>query len=185
DSILPRLAKNGGNVDEVKDKLVQYAELAEKEGADAILNACSSVGEVVEKMREKVSVPVVRIDEAMAEEAISKGQTIGVAATLSTTLEPTIRLIQGKAAELGKTIQISPMLAESAYKRLTEGDPEGHDQLLSEALAELADQVDIVVLAQASMARVLAKLPESGKEKFLTSPELGVQRVKSVMEGLS
>lgn len=185
DSILPRLSRNGGNVEEVEAKLVQYAAFAEEEGANAILNACSSVGEVVEKMQARVSIPVIRIDEAMAESAINRGRTIGVAATMPTTLKPTIRLVEEKAEELGKEVRVKSMLAESAFKKLAEGDPEGHDQLLSKALLELANQADVVVLAQASMARVVSKLPRSRQDTFLTSPELGMERVKRVMEGLS
>src|SRR5688572_19868918 len=89
DSILPQLARNGGDVSEVEDRLIHYAQFAEQVGAAAILEACSSVGEVVAKMRESVSVPIIRIDEAMAEEAVRRGQRIGVAATLPTTLNPT------------------------------------------------------------------------------------------------
>lgn len=185
DSILPRLSKNGGRVEEITHKLIQYAAYAEEEGADVILNACSSVGEVVGEIRKHVSVPIVRIDEVMAEEAINRGHIIGVAATMPTTLEPTKRLLREKAKEFGKTAEIKPMLAEAAYKRLADGDPEGHDQLLGKALEDLTNQVDVIVLAQASMARVVTKLPEASQEMFLTSPELGMERVKQVMEGLS
>jgi hypothetical protein len=36
-----------------------------------------------------VPVPVIRVDEAMADQAVKTGPRIGVIATLSTTLEPT------------------------------------------------------------------------------------------------
>src|SRR5262245_21433159 len=84
DSILPQLAENGGKVDEVQDRLLAYAHFAEQQGADVILEACSSVGELVAKMRDEVSIPVVRIDDAMTEAAVQKGKRIGIAATLGT-----------------------------------------------------------------------------------------------------
>lgn len=185
DSILPQLGRNGGDVGEVEERLIQYTKYAEQAGADVILNACSSVGEVVAKAREQLGVPIVRIDDAMAEEAIAKGNKIGVIATLATTLNPTTRLLKEKAEASGKQVEIEPVLAEEAYKRLISGDQEGHDEVLAEKLKELAGRTDVVVLAQASMARAVKKLPEAEQGKFLTSPELGMARVKTVAEGVS
>ena len=181
DSILPQLARNGGNVAEVEERLVQYAVYAEQVGADAILGACSSVGEVTAPMAARVAIPVVRIDEAMAEEAVSRGQRIGVIATLATTLNPTVRLVEGKAAEASKTVTITTALAGDAYQRLMAGDKDGHDETLLEALSKLVQQVDVVVLAQASMARVVAKLPADQQDNFLSSPLLGMERVKAAL----
>ena len=178
DSILPQLRDNGGDVSQVEDRLLHYAEFAQQVGADAILSACSSVGEVAAQMRERVSVPVVRIDDAMAEAAVARGGVIGVAATLPTTLEPTQRLIRAKAFEQGRTVTIKTRLVDSAYQRLMAGDPAGHDALLAEALEAFAGEADVVVLAQASMARVLDRLPEDVRGRFLTSPRLAMEQVK-------
>src|SRR5688572_14749077 len=51
DSILPQLGQNGGDLTEVEERLVHYARFAAQVGANAILEACSSVGEVVAKMQ--------------------------------------------------------------------------------------------------------------------------------------
>lgn len=182
DSILPQLARNSGDLGEVEDRLFQYARFAEAAGANAILSACSSVGELVPKARQVVSIPVVRIDEAMAEEAVRRGRRIGVAATLATTLNPTLRLLQSKAQAAGKAVELIPLLVEAAYQRLMAGDKEGHDELLAEALAGLARSTDVVVLAQASMARVSACLPASEQPKFLSSPRLGMESVRQALE---
>ena len=128
--------------------------------------------------RELVPVPVVRIDEAMADTAVARGERIGVAATLATTLEPTKRLLLERAALAGRKVTLVPVLADSAYQRLMAGDREGHDAALAAVLLELAPQVDCVVLAQASMARVLPQLPEAQREKFLTSPRLAMEQVR-------
>jgi Asp/Glu/hydantoin racemase len=182
DSILPQLAENGGEVSEVEDRLLHYARFAEGVGADVILSACSSVGEVAAKMRDQVGIPVIRIDDAMTETAIQRGSRIGVAATLPTTLRPTLDLLRQKADTAGKLVQLEACLVDAAYQKLMAGDREGHDATLAAALTELAERVDVVVLAQASMARVLPRLPENIQVKFLTSPRLSVERVKSVME---
>jgi Asp/Glu/hydantoin racemase len=175
DSILPQLANNGAELAEVEERLVHYARFAEQVGADVILEACSSVGEVVAKMESAVSIPIVRIDEAMAEEAVQRGTRLGVAATLSTTLQPTTRLLRLKADAAGKKVTVNPLLIEGAYQKLMSGD------LLIEKLQELARDTDVVVLAQASMARVLPRLPEADQSKILVSPRLAMERVKNVI----
>lgn len=183
DSILPQLAEHDGDLSVVSDRLLHYMQFAEDVGADIILNACSSVGELVQKGRQQVSVPIVRIDEAMAERAVQRGDRIGVAATLQTTLNPTLRLIREKAREAGKEVSIETRLVAEAYRRLMAGDPQGHDEALAAALTELAQQVDVVVLAQASMARVVPRLPQEQQEKFFTSPRLGMERVRQNLPG--
>lgn len=181
DSILPQLAANGGDVGEVEGRIVQYARFAAEAGADAILEACSSVGEVVAAAQRAVSVPVVRIDQAMADTAVARATRIGVAATLATTLAPTTRLLRERAAMVGREVQLSPVLVAEAYQRLVAGDQAGHDQVLLEALGELAQTVECVVLAQASMARVLPHIAPEQRAKFLASPTLGMTHVQTVL----
>ena len=181
DSILPQLAKNGGNISDVEERLVHYARFAEQVGADIILEACSSVGELVPKMRAAVSIPVVRIDEIMAEEAVQRGTSVGVAATLATTLQPTTRLLRQKAQAAGKQVQVKPLLIEGAYQKLMAGDRDGHDNLLVEKLQELAQATDVIVLAQASMARVLPRLSAGEQSKVLVSPPRAMAQVKTLL----
>lgn len=185
DSILPQLAEHEGDVRLVEERLIQYAIYAEQVGADIILNACSSVGEVVQKMRKEVSIPIVRIDEAMAEKAIQRASKIGVAATLATTLMPTMELLKSKSMEFNKSVEFESLLAEEAYQYVLVGNKEKHDQLLAESLSTLAEKVDVVVLAQASMASVVATLPTEQQNIFLSSPELGMKQVRESLEGLS
>ncbi len=184
DSILPQLGRNGGNLADVEERLVHYARFAEQVGADVILEACSSVGEVVSKMQSVVSIPIVRIDEAMAEQAVQRGEHLGVAATLATTLQPTTRLLRAKAQVAGKQVEITPLLIEGAYQKLMAGDRDGHDNLLVEKLQDLARIVDVIVLAQASMARVLPRLSAADQDKILVSPRLAMERVKNVVTSL-
>ncbi|HET7628127.1 MAG TPA: aspartate/glutamate racemase family protein [Bacillales bacterium] len=182
DSILPRLLVNDGDVNEVKHKLLQYAKYAEAEEADVVLNACSSVGETVAEMRKELSIPVVRIDEAMAETAVNRGNTVGVAATLSTTLRPTVQLLKEKATARKAAIEVQPLLADDAYRALAAGDRQEHDRLVAESLADLAKKTDVVVLAQASMAQAVERLPAAIRGQFLSSPESGMKRVKQTLE---
>lgn len=182
DSILPQLANNQGNLADVEERLIAYSRFAEQAGADIILEACSSVGEITNKMRLEVKVPVVRIDEAMAEWVVNHEKKIGIAATLATTLKPTTKLLEEKAEILGKQVQLTPRLVEGAYQRIINGDQAGHDDLLMDTFSFLLNEVDVIVLAQASMAGVAEKMAEEDRAKFFSSPSFAINQVKTLLQ---
>lgn len=151
-------------------------------GADAILVTCSSIGPAVDAARPFCAVPLVRIDQGMAQAATEAGERIGVLATVRTTMEPTRDLIATCAAGAGKTPQIVARVCDGAFDRLLQGDTAGHDRIVAEALEQLAAETDVVVLAQASMGRVMDSIPEGRiSVPVLTSPDLGIRHFRSVL----
>jgi Asp/Glu/hydantoin racemase len=181
DTILPQLLQSNGDLTLVQERVIQYACYAAQTGAEVVLCACSSIGEIVPIAQEYLPVPILRIDEPMAEEAVRRGKRIGIAATLKTTLEPTTRLILRKAQEAEKDYTIKSCLIEEAYQHLMAGDTQAHDRLLVQCLEELSAETDLIVLAQASMARVLPQLPPDVAEHALTSPRLGLERARDLL----
>lgn len=176
DSILGDM-KERHNVDFVRERWISYAGTLERLGVDAVLSACSTVGEIAEEANKLLAVPVYRIDEAMCEKAVEMGNVISVLATLASTLEPTVRLVERKSAAAGKALKINTVLIQDAYDALMEGKKDVHDAKVAETVERYLDNSDVVVLAQASMAGAVR--PE-GKNagKILTSPALGVERLK-------
>jgi len=164
-------------------RVAGYIQSAADAGADAIMVTCSSIGPAVEAARPFVNIPVLRVDQPMADQAVSMGRRIGVIATLSTTLNPTSALIKARAAAQGREIELVEHLCEGAFQAVLAGDSATHDRLVSQGLKTLMAKVDLVVLAQASMARVVDTLPED--EKFvpiLSSPQLGVEAAQQTMQ---
>lgn len=176
DSMLKDMIQNH-QVEEVEKRWIKYAEIAASMGADAILSACSSVGEFAEKANELLNVPVYRIDEAMAERAVETASTISVFATLATTLEPTVNLIKRKASSIGKECVINTVLVSGAYEELMKGNRTLHNQKIQEAVLKYSDS-EAIVLAQASMASALEGLSGIDLNKVLTSPVLGIEKLK-------
>jgi Asp/Glu/hydantoin racemase len=166
-------------------RLAGYVQSAEEAGADAIMVTCSSIGPAVEAARPFVDIPILRVDQPMADKAVSMGQTIGVIATLPTTLKPTSDLIRARAEAQGKAIDLVEDLCEGAFEAVIAGDTEAHDRLVTAGLKALMDKADVIVLAQASMARVVDSLPEAEKTTpILSSPQLGVEAAKKMMAEL-
>ena len=155
----------------------------EDAGAELILGACSSIGEALEAVQPFTPVPILRIDRPMAELAVREASRIGVLATVKTTLEPTIRLLEREARTIGKQLQIETRLCSEAFQALTAGDPQQHDELIKKAILELIDQkAELLVLAQASMARIITDLP-SLKLPVLSSPPLALEYIKKLWVG--
>jgi len=154
-------------------------------GCDVAMVTCSSIGRAVEMAAELYDQPVLRVDRAMAEQAVASAQRIGVVATLPTTLDPTADLVRRVAAEQGKDIELVAHLCQGAFDAVMAGDGATHDRIVGEALTTALADVDAIVLAQASMARVVASLPEGAvKAPVLSSPELGMLRAAEVFKSL-
>ena len=163
-------------------RLLAMIASAQASGADAVLVTCSSIGAGVVFGQQLFDIPVIRVDEAMAESAVRMGRRIGVMATLRTTLEPTIALLREKATDASVEIEIVASLCDGAFDAVLAGDTAMHDRILSNALRVDMKDVDVVVLAQASMARVVQALPEGTLTMpVLSSPELAVMQARDVL----
>src|SRR5205085_1457335 len=117
----------------------------------------------------------------MVDQAIARASRIGVLATVPAGLEQQCTLLQRAAQRAGKHIDIVPSLHPEAMAALNRGDPETHDRILLDALPGLASEVELVLLAQASMARLAPKLPGDLPVPVLTSPTLAVDRLRQVL----
>jgi Asp/Glu/hydantoin racemase len=163
-------------------RVVDYVGSAESAGADFIMVTCSSIGAAVEASAALTKVPVLRVDQPMADAAVQMGSKIGVIATLPTTLAPTSDLVRRRAAAAGKEIELVSRLCEGAFDALMSGDAAKHDAMVAEALKELSTQVDVILLAQASMARVVDTLSEADKKvPILASPPQAIKHLASIL----
>ena len=177
DSILPDMCSST-NVDWVRKRWLGYVDVAVKNGADAVLSACSTVGEFAEEAERIFPAPVCRIDEAMAREAVSRGGTVCVMATLQSTLGPTVRLLRRIAEEQKSGCRILERLVDGAYDALMAGNRAEHDKRIMDTIAALDEPVTSYVLAQASMAGAIAGAGEELRSKVLTSPLSGVRMLR-------
>jgi Asp/Glu/hydantoin racemase len=163
-------------------RLIDQIAAAENDGADAVLVTCSSIGPGAKLAKELFDIPVLRIDDAMAERAVREAHTIGVLATLRTTLDPTTALLRQKAAQAGREVELVECLCEGAFPAVLAGDTATHDRMLRQALTEDLKGVELIVLAQASMARVVSTLAADRMHApVLSSPELAVLSARQAL----
>ena len=182
DSLVKNIITRGELTASISKRVADYVSSAEDSGADYILVTCSSIGAAVEAAAEHSGVPVLRVDQPMADEAVQIGKRIGVIATLQTTLGPTADLVKRRAALADKQIELVSKLCEGAFDALMSGNATEHDVIVTKALRELSAEVDVILLAQASMARVVNNLDEADKKvPIVASPPNAIKYLASII----
>ena len=163
----------------VAARVAELVRAAKTAGADAVMLTCSSISQLAVTTADEVGIPVLRIDEAMADEAVATGDRIAVLATLPTTLEPTLALIGERAALAGAGPTVVSEVIDGAFAAVSGGDRASHDRLVADAITRVAADADVVVLAQASMAS--AADAAHVDVPVLTSLRPGIQRLRDIV----
>ena len=180
-SILSEIREHGYVTTAPAARLISMFMQAAQDGADAVLNICSSVGEVADCAQDAaryIGVPIVRIDEEMCRDAVRRGKRIGVMATLPTTLEPTKNTVKRVAREMNREITIVDSLVDGAFGL-------GQDQfraLLLNNAEQIKDQIDILLLCQGSMAYCEEYLEEKIGVPVVSSPRYGAAALKDALK---
>ena len=181
ETILQEVGERGFVTANAAAKLIALFMQAIMDGTEAILNCCSSVGEVADAAQDiarYTGIPIVRIDEEMCREAVRLGHRIGILATLPTTLEPTKNTVRRVAREMNRQVTVVDGLVENGFG----ADRDVFRQLLWNKAKELMDQVDVILLAQGSMAYAEGYLSERLQMPVLSSPRFGVAALAKALE---
>ena len=179
-SILAEVREAGYVTAPAAARLVGMYMKAVSDGADAILNICSSVGEVADAAQDVgkyTGIPIVRIDEDMCREAVRQGVRIGVMATLPTTLAPTKNTIMRVAREMNKHVELVDVLVDGAFGL----DQEQFKGLMTQYAREVCDSVDVILFAQGSMAYCEEYIHQQCGKPVLSSPRFGAVALKEAL----
>jgi len=180
--VLAAVNRDGGIKQSHIRRMMHLAQAAEDSGVDLIFSACSSLGPSMDVARKMVDTPIIKIDDAMTQKAVTLASSIGVMATVPTTLPPTIGLLNEQSVIQGKKIETRQYLVEGAWGVLMSGDRPRYEKMVADGAKVLAPQVDLIVLAQASMSRLAPMLATEVEKEVLSSPRLAVEYVKSLLE---
>lgn len=148
------------------------------QNADAVVLTCSTLGPSIEELADTTLVPVLRVDAALAKQAIDVGGKVVALCAVETTLEPTAQLF-AKAAEPSRTpyeVRIVP----GAWARFKAGDRDGYLSAIADAADTAYEEgAAIVALAQASMAGASDLVCKGPKP--LSSPIAGLAAAASMV----
>lgn len=184
DTVLADVREAGSPTPAVIERTILYTMAAARAGADLILFSCSTMGDVAELCQKFSGVPVVRIDEPMAREAVRLGSHIALISTLMTTQAPSRRLIERLGREAGMEMRVESCVQQDAWEALVRGDSKTHNDILLQKIRELdAKGFDAIVMAQVSMRALLPDLKDVKTPllcSFYSGLDMVVEKIKEL-----
>ena len=162
-------------------KLAEYAAASQGEAGEtqALLFTCSAFGPAIDAVKDHVSIPVLRPNEAAFEQALAFGNRIGLAVTFSPSFSSLRDELLSMASQRGQRIEVVPVLVEGALAALKAGNGDEHDRLAAEACRRLPP-VDTLVLGQFSLARAADAVRNCIAAPVLTTPSSAVTALQSL-----
>lgn len=163
-----------------KNRLFYILKAAELTGAKVILVACSNPVITVELLKPFISIPILCINDAMAQKAVDSGNRITILATALGTVAPSKEKIESIAFNDGKEVKIDIKICTEAYDAMKSGNMAFHDSEIKKMAAEVKD-ADVVVLAQASMAHLEKEIRDICNCTVFSSTASCIERLKEVL----
>ena len=161
-------------------KMIRTYMEAIEAGADAIMSICSTVGDVAysaQDIAKYLGVPIIMVNDEMCREAVRKGRKIAVMATFPTAIDPTNRMIVRVSREMGQHIEVINVLVEGAFGL----DQEQFKARMAAEAAKIANQVDVIVFAQGSMAYCEDFIAERFQKIVLSNPRYSAKALKAAL----
>jgi hypothetical protein len=155
--------------------------LAELVEADVVVCTCSTLGAVAEHVGRAAGTEVVRVDRSMVERAVELAgvghRRVAIVAALESTVGPTLDLFDEVMLATGAALDVDVHVVEGAWDRFATGDVEGYLDAIAARLTSIAPSVDLIVLAQASIAPAVARVDTA--VPILSSPRLAIEALRA------
>lgn len=181
EGLVTEIERRGSLTPGLVRRLTTLVALAEDAGAELVLLSCTAYSPVADDVQKQSDIPVLKIDELMVRDALSRARKIGVVGTVPAGVEMQRVLIGQIAAEMGREIELETALKPEAFQALSAGRREEHDAIVLAEVERLARTNELVLLAQASMGHLASQIPDSVRVPVLSSPTLAVQKVKEML----
>jgi Asp/Glu/hydantoin racemase len=181
DDLMPAYTREGGLTPHITERICALALYAARTGADGILFTCSVFPQAEDMAKQLVPVPLLKPDEAMISAALDAGTRIGVVATNPPAAPAAAAQLMAGAKARGVEIQVIESVANGAFAIGNSGDAVTHDRMVVEAAERIADSVDVICLAQVSMALARGAVQAKVRVPVLTSPATAVTRLKTLL----
>lgn len=176
DSLSADLERDGRLTPRMTERFKVLTQYAFATGADGVLFTCSAFGPCIDAARDEArGKPVLKPNEAMIEEAVAQGGTVGLLATFAPTL-------QSMPAEFPSKVAVRTVLAEGAMDALNRGQATTHDAKAVQAAMSLKD-CDVIALAQFSLSRTARAIAAATGKKVLTTPDSAVRKMRKLCGG--
>lgn len=149
-------------------------------GCDGILFTCSAFGPAIEAAGRACGLPTLKPNEAMFVQALALGGRAALVATFEPSIAPMRAEFEALQRTAGQPPSLQTVVVPTAMQQLAAGDAAAHDAAVAQAVGAL-DAVEVVMLAQFSMARAAAAAQARTRATVLTSPECAVLAMQQAL----
>jgi Asp/Glu/hydantoin racemase len=150
-------------------------------GADGILFTCSAFRACIDSCMAEFTVPMLKPNDAMIEQALDRGSRIAVMATVEATIPSVSAEIEEMAAARGQRVRLVSTVVPGAFDALAQGDVARHDALVADKAAEI-EACDVIVLAQFTLSRAAPVVAAASGLLVLDSPGAAVARMRQMVD---
>jgi Asp/Glu/hydantoin racemase len=148
-----------------------------------ILFTCSAFGPAIDAVKARVTIPVLRPNEAAFEAALGMGHKLGLVVSFEPSRASLEEELRAMAKERRRDVTIRTEVAAGALEALNAGDGDRHDLLVAEAAVRLAGDVDAIILGQFSLARAHDRVALGAGIPVITTPRSAVEGLRARVLG--
>ena len=180
DSLSVDRAKSNVLTTDMEKRFSDLGNYAESIGADGILFTCSAFGPAIDKVAYNLTIPVLKPNEAMSEQALNTGHKIGMLATFEQSIASMSREFCEIRNSLSATGSLDTKLVEGAMEFLRQGNQTKHNDLIAKTAATFK-HCDVLMVAQFSMVSAKAAVFRELNVPVLTAPEAAVKKLRGIL----
>jgi Asp/Glu/hydantoin racemase len=148
-----------------------------------ILFTCSAFGPAIDAVKARVTIPVLRPNEAAFEAALSIGDKLGLVVSFEPSRASLEEELRAMAKERHRDVTIHTEVAVGALEALKAGDGDRHDLLVANAAVRLVGDVDAIILGQFSLARAHDRVALRTGIPVITTPRSAVEGLRARVLG--
>ena len=175
-------AKDPGVTPQMFQHFSDLTRYARNRGADGVLFTCSAFGPAIEQAAKEVSIPVLKPNEAMFEQAMNCGRRIGMIATFAPALASMEEEFASERNHRKSNAELKSVVVPAAMDALRAGDVDGHNRLVAEGVSSLP-AVDAIMLAHFSTSRAAPAVSRKTAIPVLTAPDAAVSKIRRLVSG--
>ena len=172
ESLVMEARRACGMTPRVTRRIAMLVSLAEDAGADTVLMTCATTSPGANFARPLVGIPVIKIDEAIADKAAAIGSRIQIVCTNPTALHSLEPLVREKVSAAHGTVTMQSRVIPEAFAMMRSGDAQAHDACVRDVTLDLPRDFDVLLLDQTSMAHLA-----DGLSRELGVPVLGCPKL--------
>ncbi|KPG96290.1 aspartate/glutamate racemase family protein [Pseudomonas sp. RIT-PI-r] len=180
DSLSSDLAEAGELTPALNERFLKLATYAADSGADAILFTCSAFGDAIDLCKQSLSIPVLKPNEAMIEEAIQRTRKITILATFQPAITSMTEEFQASARKQGLELELETTVCPEALTELRKGNGDRHDALIVDS-ARTPSSSELLCFAQFSMTSAAQQTSLASGLPVLTTPDSAVLKLRNLL----